>query len=176
MFNLRLQVKDNSDKNTKYFELNSRLSQQMRASSAPPDEQLENVQHQLMNAQMYITDLELAKSKYEQIINDKELEMKRLEKEFSTAIADKDNEHAALRAQLDLYKADYEAEANAKDSLMAEKNQIVEDLQSLQRRNQQLIEEVERLRNNTDFVHVGRNRRTSDSTSATDVSDNCFLS
>lgn len=52
---------------------------------------------------------------------------------------------------------------------MAEKNQIAEDLQNLQRRNQQLIEEVERLRRN-DFVHVERPSSYAPQTSANDVS------
>lgn len=127
---------------------------------------------------MHITDLELTKSKYQQIINDKELEIKRLEKQFADTMAEKDDVHAALRAQLDLYKADYEAEANAKDSIFAEKNQLVEDLQSLQRRNQQLIEEVERLRRDGDFVHVPRTGRATGTTTntSTDVSDDCFIS
>lgn len=57
--------------------------------------------------------------------------------------------------QLELYKSDFEAERQAKESLKCEKEQIAEDLQHLQRRNQQLLEEVEHLRNG-DFVHVDR--------------------
>lgn len=155
---------------------NSLPQSRSRSGSAPPDEQLENVRQQLMNAQMHITGLELTKSKYQQIINDKELEIKRLEQQFADTMAEKDDVHTALRAQLDLYKADYEAEASAKESVLAEKNQLAADLQSLHRRNQQLIEEVERLRNDGDFVHVRSRRATGTTDPTTDVSDNCFLS
>lgn len=117
-----------------------------------------------MNAQMHITDLELAKIKYLQVIDEKEREIAKLQKQLVDASSEKDDVHAALRAQLELYKADYEAEVGAKNSLMAEKNQLAEDLQNLQRRNQQLIEEVERLRRDGDFVHVPR-PRTAEATS-----------
>lgn len=161
------------------IDLNTALSQQkQRASSAPPDEQFNNIRQQLMNAQIHITNLELEKSRFQQIINDKELEIKRLEKEYSDSIAEKEDVHVALRTQLDLYKADYEAEVVARNSLMAEKNQIVEDLQNLQRRNQQLIDEVEKLRRDGGgFVHVERPRRDTESSSSTTyVSDECCIS
>lgn len=159
--------------NQRVLELSSSFSQNSRASAPPDEEQLEQVRQQLMNAQMHITDLELSKSKFQQTLNDKELEIQRLEKQIS----DSSDVQVALRAQLELYKADYEAEAVTKNSLLAEKNQIAEDLQSLQRRNQQLIEEVERLRRDGDFVHVSRPRSSATSSSSSaDVSDDCFIS
>lgn len=177
---LSLQLRNElENESQKVFDLRGLVQQRSRSSSViPQDEQLENVRQQLMNAQMHITDLEITKSKYQQMINDKEEEIRRMEKQFAESIAERDDTHAALRAQLDLYKADYEAEASAKNSLLAEKNQIAEDLQNLQRRNQQLIEEVDRLRRDGgDFVHVPRPRRNAEpSSSTTDVSDDCFLS
>lgn len=143
---------------------------------ASPDEQYENLRQQLMNAQMHITNLEITNSRYKQIIDECDLEKKKMEKQFSDVLAEKDDVHVALRAQLDLYKADYEAEASARNTLLAEKNQIAEDLQSLQRRNQQLIEEVERLRHDGDYVHVSRSRHAAEASAPTDVSDECILS
>lgn len=71
--------------------------------------------------------------------------------------------------QIDLYKADYDALLVNKNLLLTEKNQIAEDLQSLQRRNQQLLEEVDRLRG-SDFVHVERIARQTSQTSSQSVS------
>lgn len=173
-FQLKHELEEGSKK---MLEMHNALHQNRRAISAPPDEQIENVRQQLMNAQMHITELELTKSKFHEILSDKELEIKGLEKQLSDVKGEIGDEHAALIAQLDVYKTDYEAEACARNSLMAEKNQIADDLQNLQRRNQQLIEEVERLRRHGDFVHVGEpRRRTPESSTATEVSDNCFLS
>lgn len=165
---------ENENKNM--LEMYNALAQKTRSSSAPPanNEELVNVRQQLMNAQMHITTLELAKAKFQQIVNDKEVEIQQLEKQLADAKAEKSDEHAALLAQLDVYRTDYQVEAGARSTLLEEKNQLVEDLQSLQRRNQQLIEEVERLRGHSDFVHIGRPRRTSEASSATEVSDNCF--
>lgn len=42
-----------------------------------------------------------------------------------------------------MYKADFEAEKQARTVLKSEKDQLADDLQNLQRRNQQLQEEVE---------------------------------
>lgn len=56
--------------------------------------------------------------------------------------------------------------------MMMEMNQQTEDLMNLQRRNQQLLEEVERLRTN-DFVHVERiSRQQPSAPSAQEVSTN----
>ncbi|XP_055609720.1 NF-kappa-B essential modulator [Uranotaenia lowii] len=48
-----------------------------------------------------------------------------------------------LTAQLDIYKIDFEAERTARAELASEKDQILSDLKLLQKRNQQLIEEVQ---------------------------------
>lgn len=47
---------------------------------------------------------------------------------------------------MDVYKTDFEAEREAKEDVKREKNKIAEDLQHLHRRNQQLQEEIELLR------------------------------
>lgn len=48
-----------------------------------------------------------------------------------------------LSAQLDIYKVDFEAERAARGELASEKDRILADLKLLQKRNQQLIEEVQ---------------------------------
>lgn len=48
-----------------------------------------------------------------------------------------------LQAQLDIYKVDFEAERSARGELASEKDRILADLKLLQKRNQQLIEEVQ---------------------------------
>lgn len=49
-----------------------------------------------------------------------------------------------LTAQLDIYKTDFEAERTARAELASEKDRILSDLKLLQKRNQQLIEEVQK--------------------------------
>lgn len=48
-----------------------------------------------------------------------------------------------LTAQLDIYKVDFEAERSARAELASEKDQILSDLKLLQKRNQQLIDEIQ---------------------------------
>lgn len=48
-----------------------------------------------------------------------------------------------LTAQLDIYKNDFEAERTARSELASEKDRVLTDLKLLQKRNQQLIEEVQ---------------------------------
>lgn len=48
-----------------------------------------------------------------------------------------------LTAQLEIYKTDFEAERSARAELASEKDRILSDLKLLQKRNQQLIEEVQ---------------------------------
>jgi len=114
----------------------------------------DNVQEQLMAAQMHITKLELLRNEDKDAINAKEEQIYKLENLVKEMTESMDT-IAALRAQLELYKSDFEAERQAKEALRAEKEQIADDLRHLQRRNQQLLEEVERLRVG-DFVHVSR--------------------
>lgn len=78
-----------------------------------------------------------------------------------------------LHFQLDVYKADFEAERNAKETMKTEKERLSEDMQNLQRRNQQLQEEIEMLREN-DYVvppSVPRERNTTPSAPSVSSSD-----
>lgn len=64
--------------------------------------------------------------------------------------------------QLEVYKSDFEAEQRVKNEVKAERDQLTDDLQHIQRRNQQLMEEIERIRGDN-FVHVGREAFTAPS-------------
>lgn len=63
---------------------------------------------------------------------------------------------------MDVYKADFEAEKSAKETIKTEKEKLSEDMQNLQRRNQQLQEEIEMVREH-DYVvppSLARDRST----------------
>ncbi|XP_037295203.1 optineurin isoform X3 [Manduca sexta] len=51
-----------------------------------------------------------------------------------------------LRAQIDVYKNDFEEEREARERIAAEKDNILADLQGLQRRNQDLMKELQEIR------------------------------
>lgn len=72
---------------------------------------------------------------------------------------------------MELYKSDFEAERSAKDALKHDKEEIADDLRSLQRRNEELLKEVERLRGSTDFVHVSSSASSSAPSAPQDVSN-----
>ncbi|KAG5890912.1 hypothetical protein JTB14_024910 [Gonioctena quinquepunctata] len=86
------------------------------------------------------------------------VELNKCNEELLAQSASKD-EMFALQTQLEVYKADFEAEKNAKEITRGEKDKLVEDLQNLQRRNQQLQEEIELVRNNRDYVVYPSTRR-----------------
>lgn len=56
---------------------------------------------------------------------------------------------------MEVYQKDFNAERDARNALHEEKEKIATDLRHLQRRNQELMEQVERLSHNDgNFVHV----------------------
>ncbi|KAJ8949246.1 hypothetical protein NQ318_022759 [Aromia moschata] len=73
--------------------------------------------------------------------------------------------------KLDVYKADFEAERTAKETLKAENDKYSEDMQNLHRRNQQLQEEIEMLRENRDYVVYPSQRRHAPTTTSTPSSN-----
>ncbi|XP_018567507.1 NF-kappa-B essential modulator isoform X2 [Anoplophora glabripennis] len=116
----------------------------------PTQEEVANIRQQLANTQVMLTQVEQTRSApYIQLqtLNKENLELKTKLGEFQTQTDD----IYALKAQLDVYKADFEAERNAKETIKNEKERLSEDMQNLQRRNQQLQEEIELLREN-DYV------------------------
>lgn len=79
----------------------------------------------------------------------KEEELKESEKE-SLGLKEKvkklelENEAIAiLKAQVEVYQSDFNAEREARESLAGEKDRVAEDLRHLQRRNQQLLDDLE---------------------------------
>ncbi|KAF5275368.1 hypothetical protein FQA39_LY06825 [Lamprigera yunnana] len=116
----------------------------------------EYLQEQLMAAQMHITKLELLRNEDKDVINNSAEKLQIVENEVKEVTAYTD----VLKVQLDLYKTDFEAEQTAKQDIKMEKEKIVDDLQNLQKRNEQLLKELEQLRSN-DFVHVSQEEAAS---------------
>lgn len=77
------------------------LEKMMGTQDKNNTEDIENMRQQLMNAQMHITSLQLAKNEDLQTINDKELELQELRKQVQETSLSSDVE-AALRTQVRL--------------------------------------------------------------------------
>ena len=138
-------------------EVKSLKAQLLAASGVKENER--NFEEQLMAAQMHITNLELCRNEDRDTINaneEKILELENKVKELNSL----NDTVSALHAQLEIYKLDFEAERHAKEEVGVEKEKIAQDLHNLQRRNQQLLEEVERLRGN-DYVYVAKEEQAS---------------
>lgn len=76
--------------------------------------------------------------------------------------------------QLEIFKADFEAERRAKESIKEEKDKLCEDLQNLQRRNQQLQERIEMISDKDYVMYESRNAR--DRPNRSSSSEVCFMS
>ncbi|KAF5304898.1 hypothetical protein FQR65_LT00782 [Abscondita terminalis] len=110
----------------------------------------DKIVEQLMAAQMHITELQLSSDKDKDTINSNEKKIQMLDKQIAEIQAD----NKALQMQVELFQKDFLAEQQAKTALGVEKETVADDLRNLQRRNQQLLEEVEKLRKNG-YVFVG---------------------
>lgn len=64
--------------------------------------------------------------------------------EFQTERDEIKEELAVLRQQVDVYSRDFEMERNARQNLAGEKDQLLNDLRALQRKNQELIEDAQK--------------------------------
>ncbi|XP_022911806.2 NF-kappa-B essential modulator isoform X2 [Onthophagus taurus] len=106
-------------------------------------EALANAKQQLMASQMHITELkeQQAKESAERASNETDLQKKQDRKDQMC-----NDLITALRTQCDLFQKDYETERALKETILTEKNAVVDELQMLQHRNIQLIEEVDQLR------------------------------
>lgn len=133
-------------------EIKSLKAQLLTASTAK--ESQVNFEEQLMAAQMHITQLELIRNEDRETINSNEEKILQLENQIKETVTSNDT-ITLLHAQLEQYKADFHAEQEAKVRVGVEKEKIADDLRNLQRRNQQLLEEVERLRG-SDYVYVAK--------------------
>lgn len=74
-----------------------------------------------------------------------------------------------LRAQLDIFRSDYEQEKEAKKEVIREKNKLVEQIQGLTEKNQDLRKDVDRLRQQSQRLQA---RPTSEPTQGPVVSYN----
>ncbi|CAH1110026.1 unnamed protein product [Psylliodes chrysocephalus] len=110
-------------------------------------EEIDNLRTQLGETQTALTQIEFSrKQAYSQVYQLTE-ELTRLKSTENCS-----DEICALKVQLDVYKTDFEEERHAREVIKEEKDKIEEDIQNLQRRNQQLQEEIEMLRGERDYV------------------------
>ncbi|GLV40567.1 hypothetical protein CBL_04368 [Carabus blaptoides fortunei] len=145
--------------------------------------QLHTVEEQLVVTQQKLVDVS-AKMPSDQDLREAETN-KRQNKEFATELLLKnkvllekteliDNLHEEvcklkienetipiLKTQVDVYQADFNQERDARNQLKEEKERIADDLRHLQRRNQQLLEEVEKYQEG--FVHVQNQQQSQQS-------------
>ncbi|XP_033221859.1 optineurin isoform X2 [Belonocnema kinseyi] len=77
-----------------------------------------------------------------------------------------------LRAQLDIFRSDYEQEKEAKKEVIREKNKLVEQIQGLTEKNQELRKDVDRLRQQSQRLQP---RPTSERTEGPVKSLSCTL-
>ncbi|KAJ8935427.1 hypothetical protein NQ314_012847 [Rhamnusium bicolor] len=128
----------------------------------PSPEEVTNIRQQLANTQVMLTQSEHSRATaYNQVsaLNNELLNLKKL-----LSQSQKD-EIYALQTQLDVYKTDFEAERSAKDTIRAENEKLSTDIQNLHRRNQQLQEELDLIRER-DYVVYPMQRRDRESTSS----------
>ncbi|KAI5634943.1 leucine zipper of domain CC2 of NEMO, NF-kappa-B essential modulator domain-containing protein [Phthorimaea operculella] len=72
-------------------------------------------------------------------------ELQTLQSEIAALKAHKEDADL-LKAQLDLYKSDFEAEREAREKMASEKENILADLRTTQKRNQELLMQLEEVR------------------------------
>ncbi|XP_056633018.1 NF-kappa-B essential modulator [Diorhabda sublineata] len=113
---------------------------------------------QLNDTQIALTQMEYTRSQaYAQISHlTNELsviksQLETLQTQQQTNSHNNQDEVFVLQTQLDVYRADFEEERRAREIIKSENDRLHEDLQNVQRRNEQLQSEIELLRNG-DFV------------------------
>ncbi|XP_050294408.1 optineurin-like isoform X2 [Anthonomus grandis grandis] len=114
---------------------------------------------QLRQSQKALTDCEQNKTVAQSMVAKLSGHLADLQRQLETNRRSAEDNEFALRTQLDIYKADFEAEREAKESTKQEKDKLTEDLQHLHRRNQQMQEEIELLREQV-RQHGGRPRHS----------------
>ncbi|KAJ8971809.1 hypothetical protein NQ317_004839 [Molorchus minor] len=133
---------------------------------AVPLEELENMRQQLTNTQIRLTEVELSRVQAYSHIENLSKEISELRRQLGDGQNISKDEIYALQAQLDVYRADFEAERTVKETIKTENDKYSEDIQNLQRRNQQLQEEIEMLREHRDYVVYPSRRRDHSSPSS----------
>lgn len=127
------------------------------------NEQLVNVQEELMTTNVTLNNLNKKMQEMKEQLSVKEAFVEELQNKQKIA----EDKNAVFQMQMDVYKADFEAERSAREVLVQEREQLNEDLQNVHRRNQQLLEEIELVRKNADWVVPPGNSRASPAPSAT---------
>ncbi|XP_030765254.1 optineurin-like isoform X2 [Sitophilus oryzae] len=149
-----------SDKNLELqgvvLQLKSQYKQQQ---SGVDNEQVANLRQQLMQAQKAYTECNQAKVQLQAQSNKLQTENYEFSQKLLTKQEEEDTLYA-LKAQLEVYKSDFEAEREAKEDIKREKLKLSEDLQNLHRRNIQMQEEIELYREQVNQFHpVSTTRR-----------------
>ncbi|CAG9764900.1 unnamed protein product [Ceutorhynchus assimilis] len=127
----------------------------------PPDfnpGEMSYLRQQLMQSQKALIESEQNRAVSDAKVRALNNEIAELGRQLQNQQTESDDQFA-LKAQLEVYKADFEAEQEAKEEVKREKNKIAEDLQHLHRRNQQLQEEIEILREQQQFNPTSSMRR-----------------
>ncbi|KAL3287417.1 hypothetical protein HHI36_001890 [Cryptolaemus montrouzieri] len=127
-------------------------------------EDLENVRKQLMSSQASITGLQQANTVLTAQLLVEQEKVKELEELKSIK-----DDYFALQQQVDIYKADFDAERQAKELLKNEKEQIINDFLQIQKRNNELNEEIELIKERG-YEVVGRRNLHSLNSSRSSVS------
>ncbi|CAH0552177.1 unnamed protein product [Brassicogethes aeneus] len=125
------------DSLSKYNEQLLQENRNMNQLICSSNEQLVNVQQQLMQAQIA----------HRQLLQERDSLAGQLQNSDEKASQEQKDKISMFEVQLEQYKSDFEAERTAKETLKSERDQLAEDLMNLHRRNQELQEEVELLRN-----------------------------
>nr|CAH7714582.1 unnamed protein product [Callosobruchus chinensis] len=135
-------------------------------------EELDNTRTQLSNTQIMLTLAEENKTSALAQVATLSQQVTRLNKEIEEIKLknDQSDEMFALKTQMDMYKVDFEQERSAKETIKLEKDKLLEDIQMLQNRNQQLQDELTMIRNNGDFVVLPQAGQTMSSSSRENTS------
>ncbi|PNF21827.1 hypothetical protein B7P43_G08459 [Cryptotermes secundus] len=121
--NFHEEQKDKDRHNNAYFEVQARGF----------TEKIDSMTAQLINMEEALTQKEKEVAQMKETVEKCELE-----KEAVTI----------LKAQVEVYQSDFNAEREARENLAGEKERLAEDLRHLQRRNQQLLDELEAYQQN----------------------------
>nr|CAH7751764.1 unnamed protein product [Callosobruchus chinensis] len=135
-------------------------------------EELDNTRTQLSNTQIMLTLAEENKTSALAQVATLSQQVMRLNKEIEEIKLknDQSDEMFALKTQMDMYKVDFEQERSAKETIKLEKDKLLEDIQMLQNRNQQLQDELTMIRNSGDFVVLPQAGQTMSSSSRENTS------
>ncbi|CAH1955370.1 unnamed protein product [Acanthoscelides obtectus] len=157
------------DRETELGQILAGLREQMsKITPADPllNEELEHTKTQLTNTQIMLTLAEQNKSDALKQVDTLGQQVTKLSEEMEELKRknEQTDEMCALKTQLDVYKADFEAERSAKETIKLDKDKFLEDIQTLQVCNQQLQEELEKVRNELFALRLTR-RSTTTSTS-----------